>query len=34
MQIKTMLIMILKNIFKFETNKIMNEFQTLEYNEM
>ena len=29
MQIKTMLIMILKNVFKFVTNEIMNEFQSL-----
>ena len=34
MQIKTMLIMILKKIvFKFE-NKIMNEFQSLKFNKM
>ena len=35
MQIKTMLIMMLKkNVFKFETNKMMNEFQSLKFNEM
>ena len=33
MQIKTMLIMVLKSVFKFVTNK-MNEFQTLKFTGM
>ena len=34
MQIKTTLIMIFKNVFKFVMNKIMNEFQSLKFTEM